>query len=62
MTIPNKFNKMTLQEQEAWLIAKLQETHLQEDNIRRMLAEVRKGYRYEVREIDRPDLMGMKDN
>lgn len=62
MTIPKKFNKMTLQEQEAWLIAKLQETHAQEDNIRRMLADVRKGYRYEVREIDRPDLMVMKES
>jgi hypothetical protein len=60
MTIPKKFNKMTLQEQEAWLIERLQETHAQEDKIRRMLAEVRKGYRYEVTEIDRPDLLVMK--
>jgi hypothetical protein len=60
MKLPKSFNKMTIEQQEAWLIDKLQETHKQEDDIRRMLAEVRKGYRYEVKEIDRPDLLGMK--
>jgi hypothetical protein len=34
--------------------------HAEEDSIRRMLADVRKGYRYEVMEIDRPDLLVMK--
>jgi hypothetical protein len=60
MKIPKSFNKMTLEQQEAWLISKLQALHAEEDNIRRMLAEVRKGYRYEVMEIDRPDLLVMK--
>jgi hypothetical protein len=60
MKIPKAFNKMTLEQQEAWLISKLQALHAEEDNIRRMLADVRKGYRYEVMEIDRPDLLVMK--
>jgi hypothetical protein len=60
MKIPKALNKMTLEQQEAWLINKLQSLHAEEDNIRRMLANVRKGYRYEVMEIDRPDLINMK--
>jgi hypothetical protein len=60
MKIPKSFNKMTLEQQEAWLISKLQALHAEEDSIRRMLADVRKGYRYEVMEIDRPDLLVMK--
>lgn len=61
MKYPKKLNSMTLDQQETWLIERLKETHSQEDEIKRMLAEVRKGYRYEVSEIDRPDLLSMKD-
>lgn len=58
--MPAKFTKMTLAEQETWLVKKLQETYQQEDKIKKMLANVRKGYRYEPTEIDRPDLLTMK--
>ena len=60
MKIPKLFNKMTLEQQETWLIEKLQALHAEEDQIRKMLADVRKSYRYKVREIDRPDLLWMK--
>ena len=60
MKVPKTFNKMNLEQQETWLIAKLQAIHAEENIIRKMLAEVRNGYRYEVREIDRPDLLMMK--
>lgn len=60
MKIPKKVNAMNLRQQEQWLIEKLKETHAQEDEIKRMLAQVRQGYRYEVSEIDRPDLITLK--
>lgn len=61
MKIPKQFTKMTLNEQEVWLVKKLRETHEIEDEIRRMLANVRKGYKYEPStEVDRPDLLILK--
>lgn len=61
MKLTKAFTKMSLEDQETWLIKKLQETHKQEDEIKRMLANVRKGYKYEVAtEPDRPDLLMMK--
>lgn len=61
MKYPKHFAKLTLEQQEAWLIKELQEMHKIEDEIRRRLAEVRNGYRYEpTTEIDRPDLLELK--
>jgi hypothetical protein len=52
---------MDLSEQEIWLIQRLKENHKEEDEIKKMLANVRKGYKYEaVTEVDRPDLLELK--
>lgn len=57
---PSKFNKWTLESQEEWLTKKLQELHKEEDNLRRILYQVRGGLRYEPRIEDRPDLEYVK--
>jgi len=46
---------MSLAEQEAWLVKKLNELHDMESNVKKALAKVRGGNKYEVKEIDRPD-------
>lgn len=46
---------MTLAEQEAWLVKKLTELHDLEMSVKKALAKVRGGNKYEVKEIDRPD-------
>ena len=52
---------MSLQEQEAMLIKKIQELHNEEDDVRKMLATIRGGYKIiEPREIDRPDELILK--
>ena len=59
--MPKKVLNSTLQEQETYLIQKLQENHREEDEIKRMLGNVRNGYKYEpVTDIDRPDLLELK--
>jgi hypothetical protein len=55
MRYPKNWNKMTLSEQESWLVKKLTELHTMEANIKQVLAKVRGGNKYEVKEIDRPD-------
>jgi hypothetical protein len=61
MKLPKNFYKMSLQEQEAILIKKIQELHYEEDDIRKMLATIRGGYTIiEPREIDRPDELILK--
>jgi len=61
MTIPKRFNKMSKDEQEKWLVLKLIEVHEQESNLRRMLATVRGGRKVELIMEERPDEIGMKD-
>jgi hypothetical protein len=45
-----KVNEMTLDEQESWLVKKLQEYYAIEDDIKRMLATVRGGQRIKINE------------
>jgi hypothetical protein len=46
---------MTLAEQEVWLVKKLTELYNMEANIKQVLAKVRGGTKFEVKEVDRPD-------
>ena len=50
-----KFYKMTLDEQENYLIERLQELNRYVDETKKMLATVRGGFKYEPLE-ERPDL------
>jgi hypothetical protein len=52
---PKMWNKMSLAEQEMWLVKKLTELYNMETSIKQALAKVRGGTRFEVKEIDRPD-------
>lgn len=61
MKLPKNFYKMSLQEQESVLIKKIQDLHNEEDEVRKMLATIRGGYKIiEPREIDRPDELILK--
>lgn len=55
MKYPKNWNKMSLAEQEVWLVNKLNELYNIENNIKQALAKVRGGTKFEVKEIDRPD-------
>ena len=55
MRYPKNWNKMSLNEQEVWLVKKLNELYDLENNIKQALAKVRGGSKYEIKEIDRPD-------
>ena len=55
MRYPKNWNKMSLAEQEMWLVKKLTELYNMENNIKKALAKVRGGTKFEVKEIDRPD-------
>jgi hypothetical protein len=55
MKYPKNWNKMTLAEQEVWLVKKLTELYNMETNIKQVLAKVRGGTKFEVKEVDRPD-------
>ena len=52
---PKNWNKMSLNEQEVWLVKKLNELYDLENNIKQALAKVRGGTKFEVKEIERPD-------
>ena len=58
--MPKNWNKWTLNEQELWLVGKLQEYYVIENQITKMLAKIRGGQKIEVREIDRPDEATLK--
>jgi hypothetical protein len=61
MKFPQKFYKMSLQEQESYLTELKKKIDQDSEDIMRALATVRGGYKYEVTtEPDRPDLMTMK--
>jgi hypothetical protein len=55
MRYPKNWNKMSLAEQEMWLVKKLTELYNMEANIKQVLAKVRGGTKFEVKEVDRPD-------
>ena len=46
---------MSLEEQETYLVRRLQELHQMEDETKKMLGAIRSGYKYEPLE-ERPDL------
>jgi predicted DNA binding CopG/RHH family protein len=58
--IPKKINKMSIEEQEAFLMQKLNELYEKEQLFRFALAKVRGKVKIDISEIDRPDLMLMK--
>jgi hypothetical protein len=62
MKLSKKFNKMSLQEQEAYLVKELQEMYIQEDAIKKMLGKVRGGQKVNIQtEPDRPDEILLKN-
>jgi chorismate-pyruvate lyase len=59
--MPKNWNKLTLSEQETWLIKKYQEVVLEEQSVKRMLAQVRGKVRVQIVEEDyRPDIEALK--
>lgn len=62
MKIPKKFNRMSRDEQESWLVQRLLQVIKEEDGLRRMLAAVRGGERLEIHLEERPDELIMKDS
>lgn len=58
--LPKKFNKMSIEEQEAFLTKKLSELYQTEKYLRKALASVRNKVKVEVSEEERPDLAIMK--
>lgn len=61
MRMPKNWNKLSLSDQETWLVSKLQEQYAIENEITRMLAKIRGGNRIQIKEIDRPDEARLKD-
>jgi hypothetical protein len=62
MKLSKKFNKMSLQEQEAYLVKELQDMYIAEDEIKRMLGKVRSGNKVNIQtEPDRPDEILLKN-
>jgi hypothetical protein len=60
--IPKKVNKMTLEEQEVFFMSRLKVIYQEEELYRKALARVRGKVKIEVNEIDRPDLLALKDD
>jgi len=61
LKIVKAFNKMTLSEQETYIIGKIYELHALEDAYRKMLGKIRGGSRQILPEQDeRPDLIDLK--
>jgi hypothetical protein len=58
--IPKKVNKMTLEQQEAFLLEKLMDLQKNEQIYRRALAQVRGKTKIEVSETERMDLLELK--
>ena len=61
MRYPKGWNKMTLSEQETFLVKKLTECYSLEQEIRNMLSKIRGGQRIKVTEIERPDEAMLKN-
>ena len=58
--LPKKLNKMNIDEQEAYIVNRLNELYIKEKMYRIALAKVRGNVKIDISEIDRPDLMLMK--
>ena len=59
--MPKTFAKMSLKDQEAYLVKKLSELYSEEDAVKKMLGKVRGGQRIIIAEPeDRPDLIELK--
>jgi hypothetical protein len=61
MKYPKNWNKMSIIEQENWLVKKLAELYNQENEIKMMLGKVRGGQRINIVIDERPDLLEMKN-
>jgi len=53
--MPKGFSKWSMQEQEIWLVNKLQYYYGVQSQISRMLASIRGGQRLQISEVERPD-------
>lgn len=60
MKPPKNFNKMSIGEQENWLVGKLMKIEIEMKELRRMLAKVRGGARLQVETDERPDEILLK--
>ena len=58
--MPKGFNKMTIQEQESWLVNEFTKVCELQSDISRMLAKIRGGTKMVVKEIERPDELLLK--
>ena len=61
MKIPKTFDKMNLDQQEAWLVNKLIKMQLDVEALRRLLAKVRGGNKIDIQMDDRPDEIALKE-
>ena len=61
MKYPKGFGKWNTMEQELWLVNKLQEVYHLEAEVKLTLAKIRGGETLIFKEIDRLDLLEMKD-
>ena len=62
MSLPKKINKMSIEEQEAFIMKRLQDVYSLEQVYRRALAKVRGKVKIDISELDRPDLILMKSD
>lgn len=58
--LPKKFDKMTIAEQEVYIVKRLSELYEKEHLLRKALAKVRGKHKIEFSEIERPDLLELK--
>ena len=61
MKIPKSFDKMNLDQQEAWLVNKLMKLQMDVEVLRRLLARVRGGSKIDIHLDDRPDEIALKE-
>ena len=59
--LPRSFNKMTLSEQEGYLVKKLLEYYKMEEDVKRMLSKIRGGNKVIIKEVERPDEAVLKN-
>jgi hypothetical protein len=59
--LPKSFNKMTLSEQESYLVKKLLEYYKMEEDVKRMLSKIRGGNKVIIKEVERPDEAVLKN-
>lgn len=62
LKISKSFNKMSLSEQESYLVNRIYEIHALEDVYRKMLGKIRGGQKQTlIEDDDRPDLIELKN-